>query len=357
VSRRALAAGVLACLVPLMGGAAASRAQTAGTARPAGPQPAGFLTRPPRLRPGDVIGLVAPSGATWEADDRAIVDEVVRALGFVPRHGPHTMDRFGYLAGRDEDRAADVMAMFADQEVKAILCVRGGWGAARMLPFLDFDVIRANPKAVLGYSDITGLHMALQSRAGLISFHGANAANAWGPQSVASFSQLLVEGAAPDYRVPPAREERLVQRRGRTVTITGGVARGRLIGGNLTVFSALAGTPYMPDTRGAILVLEDIGEAEYRIDRMLTQLRLAGLLSGITGFIFGQCTNCVDQGPGFGNFPLSQLLDQHIRPLGIPAFHGANFGHIQDQPFLPLGASAEMDASAGTFRLLGPAVA
>ncbi len=343
--RRALLAGLAACLVA----AAPVRAEQAA------PSP-GSLVRPPRLRRGDVIGLVAPSGATYEADDRAIVDEVVRALGFVPRHGRHSMDRYGYLAGQDRDRAADVNAMFADPEVKALLCVRGGWGVARMLPFVDFDLVRANPKAVMGYSDITGLHMALQARAGLISFHGANAANAWGPLSVASFNQLLVDGAAAEFRNVPAREERLVQRRARTVTLTPGVARGRLIGGNLTVFSALAGTPYMPDTRGAILVLEDINEAEYRIDRMLTQLRLAGLLDGIAGFVFGQCTSCTDSGPGYGNFLVSELLDQHIRPLGVPAFNGLMIGHIADQPFLPLGAEVELDAGAGTLRLLAPAV-
>ncbi len=314
------------------------------------------LTRPPRLRRGDTIGLVAPSGATYEADDRALVEEVVRALGFVPKHGAHTMDRYGYLAGQDRDRAADVNAMFADREVKALLCVRGGWGAARMLPFLDYEMIAANPKAVLGYSDITGLHMALQARAGMVSFHGANAANAWGPISVASFNEQLVDAGTPLFRNPVAREDRLVQRRGRTVVLGRGKARGRLIGGNLTVFSALAGTPYMPDTRGAILVLEDTNEAEYRIDRMLTQLALAGILPGLAGFVFGQCTDCRGEGGGYGNFTLSEILDQHIRPLGIPAFHGAMFGHIADQPFLPLGADVEIDADAGTMQVLAPAV-
>lgn len=343
--RRALLATLAASLLPI----SAARADKS-VASP------GSLVRPPRLRRGDVIGLVAPSGATYEADDRNLVDEVVRALGFEPRHGAHSMDRYGYLAGQDRDRAADVNTMFADPEVKAILCVRGGWGVARMLPFVNFDLARANPKAVMGFSDITGLHMALQARAGLISFHGSNAASGWGPISVASFNELLVEGAAAEFRNPPAREDRLVQRRARTVTITPGVARGRLIGGNLTVFSALAGTPYMPDTRGAILVLEDINEAEYRIDRMLTQLRLAGLLDGIAGFVFGQCTSCVDEGPGYGNFLVSELLDQHIRPLGVPAFNGLMIGHIADQPFLPLGAEVELDAAKGTLRLLAPAV-
>lgn len=314
------------------------------------------LTAPPRLKLGDTIGLVAPSGATYAADDKNLMDEVVRALGFIPKHGAHTMDRYGYLAGQDRDRAADVNAMFADPEVKALLCVRGGWGVARMLPFLNYDVIRANPKAVMGFSDITGLHMALQARAGMISFHGSNAASGWGQVSVASFKEILIDGATPTLRNPVAREDRLVQRRGRTVAINPGTAQGRLIGGNLTVFSTLVGTPFMPQTRGAILVFEETNEAEYRIDRMLTQLRLAGLLDGIAGFVFGQCTNCTSDGGGYGNFQLTELFDHHIRPLGVPAFHGAMFGHIADQYFLPLGAMVEMDAGAGAIRLLAPAV-
>jgi muramoyltetrapeptide carboxypeptidase len=314
------------------------------------------LKRAPRLKRGDVIGLIAPSGATYEADDRALIDETVRALGFVPKHGAHTMDRYGYLAGKDEDRAADVNAMFADREVKALLAVRGGWGAARMLRFLDYGVIGANPKPLMGFSDVTGLHLALQARAGIVSFHGTNAASAWAPASVQSFNSLLVEAELPTWRNPIATEERLVQRRWRTVAITKGKAKGRLTGGNLTVLSALVGTPYMPDMRGAILLLEDTNEAEYRIDRMLTQLALAGILGQISGFVFGQCTDCTAPASGYGNFAVSEILQQHIGPLGIPAYQGAYFGHINNQPFIPMGAYAEMDAEAGTFRLLESAV-
>jgi muramoyltetrapeptide carboxypeptidase len=352
-NRRAIVAGLSALTASTLFPASTSFGQSA---RPAIASPSGSLKRSKRLKPGDVIGLIAPSGATYEADDRALVDETVRALGFVPRHGTHSMDRYGYLAGHDEDRAADVNALFADSEVKALLAVRGGWGAARMLRFLDYDAIAANPKPVLGYSDITGLHLALQARAGLISFHGTNASSGWGPASVQSFNGLLVNGETPTWRNPIATEDRLVQRRWRTVTIKSGIVRGRLIGGNLTVLGALVGTPYMPDMRGAILMLEDTNEAEYRIDRMLTQLALAGILGKISGFVFGQCTECTAPASGYGNFALSEILQQHIAPLGISAFHGAYFGHIANQPFIPMGAQAELDADKGTFRLLEPAV-
>jgi muramoyltetrapeptide carboxypeptidase len=357
-SRRAVIASLCALAGASPLAAAGQSVPSKNASNPLGPnQPQrGSLTRSKRLKRGDIIGLIAPSGATYEADDRALIDETVRALGFIPRHGTHNMDRYGYLAGRDEDRAADINAMFADREVKALLSVRGGWGAARMLRYLDYDAIATNPKPVMGFSDVTGLHLALQARAKIISFHGTNASSGWGQTSVASFNGLLVNAETPTWRNPVATEDRLVQRRWRTVTITSGKARGRLIGGNLTVLSTLVGTPYMPDMNGAILVLEDTNEAEYRIDRMLTQLALAGILGKISGFIFGQCTDCSAPASGYGNFSLSEILQQHIAPLGIPAFQGAYFGHIANQPFIPMGAEAELDADTGTFRILEPAV-
>jgi muramoyltetrapeptide carboxypeptidase len=346
--RRALLGGLVG--VPLVLGLPA--AAPAQTARPRSMP----MLRPPRLQTGDIMGLVAPSGASFDPDEEAYGDENVRALGFVPRRGRHTMDQFGYLAGRDEDRAADINAMFADPMVKAILCTRGGWGAARLLRHLDYGLIRANPKPVIGLSDVTGLHLALQARAGLVSFHGPTAAGAWGPIAVASLKEVLMQAGTPTWSAPRSEEARLVPRRWRTVAITPGVAQGRLIGGNLTVLSALVGTPFMPDLKGAILMLEDINEAEYRIDRMITHLSLAGLLDGIAGFVFGQCTDCTDSGGGYGGFTLSTILQQHIKPLGVPAFYGAAFGHIADQPLLPLGCDVELDANARTLRLLAPAV-
>lgn len=353
IKRRAFLGGLLCAP-----SATAAWSQSASLARP-DPLPTvatTSLVRPPRLKRGDTVGLVSPSGASFEADDRAYGEETVRALGFVPKHGRHTMDRFGYLAGRDEDRAADINAMFADPSVKAIMCTRGGWGVARLLPYLNFTMIAANPKPLVGLSDITGLHLALQARAGMVSFHGPTVMGGWGPTAVASFKEVLLDAGTPTWRVPVAQEPRLVQRRGRTQLINAGKARGRMIGGNLTVMSALVGTPFLPDLRGAILILEDINEAEYRIDRMLTQLALAGHLRGLAGFVFGQCTDCKDTGGGYGGFLLSEILEQHIRPLGIPAFNGAWFGHIGDQPLLPLGAQVELDADARTLRLLAPAV-
>ena len=311
----------------------------------------------PRLKPGDTVGLIEPASASDGALDIQLVEEVVAALGLKSKRGANLLKRDGYLAGTDRERAADVNAMFADPEVRLILAVRGGWGCARILPYLDWKVIRANPKLLMGYSDITALHLAIQARAGFITLHGPNGGSAWGKASVESFKDIAFEGAMPTFANPMASVDRLVQRRWRTETITGGKARGRLLGGNLTVLTALTGTSYMPDFKGAILFIEDIDEAEYRIDRMLTQLGQAGILKGLKGAVFGQCNNCVTAGPaGPGGFTLGQILKHHLGGLGIPAYQGAFFGHMADQFTIPVGAEAEIDADAGALRLLEAAV-
>ncbi len=311
------------------------------------------------MRPGDTIGLIEPASASDDPFDLVLVEEAIRAMGLVPKRAPNLLKRYGYLAGQDKERASDINAMFADKDVKAIFAVRGGWGAARTLPFVDWDVVRANPKFLIGYSDITALHMAIAAKGGAVTLHGPNASSAWGRASVESFKDIAFDAGTPLFENPKATEDRLVQRRWRTIKIRGGKAQGQLLGGNLTVLTALAGTPYLPDFSGAILFLEDIDEAEYRIDRMLTQLGQAGVLKGLAGVVFGQCTNCRDpdgSGPG-GGFTLNSILRQHFEPLGIPAFEGAWFGHISDQFTIPQGVMAEIDADAGTLRMLEPAVA
>ena len=315
------------------------------------------LRKPPRLRRGDTVGLVEPAGFTDDAFDLALVKESIVAMGLVPKAAPHLAARWGYLAGKNEERAADLNAMFADDTVRAIFAVRGGWGSARILPHLDWKTIRANPKLLIGFSDITALHMAIAARAGFTTIHGPNAASSWGALSWDSFRAVAFDGQTPTYASPGGTEDRLAQRAGRVRTFRAGKASGPLLGGNLTVLTALMGTPYLPDFSGAILFIEDVDEAEYRIDRMLTQLALSGILGKAAGVVFGQCTDCRARGPSYGGFTLSQVLEQHLAPLGVPAFQGALFGHIPNQFSLPVGGRAEIDAEAGTIRLLEPAVA
>jgi muramoyltetrapeptide carboxypeptidase len=281
----------------------------------------------------------------------------VKALGFKVKTGAHALDRHGYLAGQDADRASDINDFFADKEIQGICAVRGGWGAARTLPYLNFEAIAKNPKVLFGFSDITALHMAIPAKTGLVTFHAPVGVSGWTDISVNWFKRVLIDGEAVPYVNEPDFKGRLAAVSYRTQTITPGKAEGRLVGGNLTVLAHLIGTPYLPDFAGKILFLEDVDEGIYRIDRMLTHLKLAGLLSKIKGFIWGQCSGCEpSSGVGYGSLTIEEVLDDHIKPLGVPTYRGAMFGHVERQFTIPEGILAEMDADAGTFRLLESAV-
>ena len=305
------------------------------------------------LARGDTIGLVSPSSATDDSFTLQLAREAMQALGFKVKPGPHLGSRFGHLAGTDAERAGDLNAMFADPGVKAIVCTRGGSGAARLLPLLDYDSIRRNPKVLLGYSDITALHSAIHAKTGLVSFHGQIGSGSWNRFNADQFRRVLLDRELVEYRNKTDIGDDLVQRQNRTITIRGGKARGELVGGNLTVLTALAGSPYLPDFTGRILFLEDVGEAPYRVDRMFSTLKLMGALDRIAGFVFGECTDC-KPGDGYGSLTLEQILDHYILPLGIPAYRGAMIGHIREQFIVPVGGRVELDADAGTFRLLEP---
>lgn len=321
--------------------------------------PGGFTAplRPRRLRAGDTVGLVCPAGFVGDRFGIEEVSDTVRAMGLVPKPARHLLAREGYLAGTDEQRAADLHEMFADETVRGIFAVRGGWGCQRILPHLDFDLIRANPKLLLGSSDITALLLAIRGRTGLVGIHGPNAGHSWPQQVWRDFRALAFEGAAPTHSVPAWQGPGLAPRGDRVRTFRGGKATGQLMGGNLSVLAAMVGTPYMPDLSGAILFLEETNEAEYRIDRMLTQLGQAGILKSVAGVIFGQCTNCRNPGAPYANYTVFEVLDHHFRPLGVPAFHGLRFGHIADTICLPVGVAARIYADAGTLQILEPAVA
>lgn len=330
-----------------MGGLAAL-----GAVPMAGMADARAVKKPPFLNPGDTVAVVAPASTVGSDDGLDRADYWLRWMGLVPKFGPHAGDRYGYLAGTDADRAADLNAAYRDPEVKAVFAVRGGWGAARILPLLDWDAIRANPKLLIGYSDVTALHLAFAARAGYATIHGGNATSGWFKQGWESLWQLAFAGGRPT--LAGAQTEAETNRPGRT--ITGGKARGRLLGGNMTILSTLMGTPWVPDLKGAVLFLEDVNEAEYRVDRMFQQLRLAGVLGEVAGVVFGQCTRCASTEPDYAGFTVDQVVDEYLAPLGIPAFTGANIGHVSNQLSLPSGAEVELDADVRTIRLLRPIV-
>ena len=313
---------------------------------------------PARLKPGDTVGLVAPANATFNSVELDIARESLEALGLTVRVGEHLRDRHGYLAGRDRDRAADINAFFRDDNVSAVLPIRGGWGSARLLPYLDFDMIQRNPKLVVGYSDVTALLLALNARGRMVTFHGPNGMGRWDAYSLEYFKRVLFGGETVTFANTPRNSDNnvLTPTQNRIRTITPGTATGTLLGGNLTVLTAIIGSSYLPAFDGAILFLEDVGEEIYRVDRMLTTLKLAGVLGRIRGFVFGTCSECGPGDGGFGALTFEELWADHIAPLKIPAWAGAMIGHGMPQWTLPVGARVEIDATAGSIRMLGAAV-
>ena len=301
---------------------------------------------PPRLRSGDTVALVEPASPL---DTPSRIDDIattIRGMGLVPRLASNVGAVEGYLAGTDQQRASAINAMYADPAIRALFAVRGGWGSARILPLLDWDLIRANPKLLIGFSDITALHLAFAQRAGYPTLHAPNAGGRWTIDSWNSLWWIAFAGAGPvlDLRRSMGRPSPAFQ------VLRPGTVEGRLLGGNLSVLSALVGTPWMPDMAGAVLFLEDVGEAPYRIDRMMSQLALSGILKRVAGVIFGQCTHC--SSGGGDSVTAADVLRHHLGGLGVPACIGANIGHVANQLSLPSGARVRLDAGEGSLAVL-----
>ena len=306
------------------------------------------LVRPPRLRRGATVGLVAPAGvlrSRSQLDDSA---EALQSIGFRTVVGDRVLARYGFLAGTDAERARDFMRMVRDPDVDAIVAVRGGWGCARILPYLDFDAIAAHPKPIVGYSDVTALLLAIYARTGLVTFHGPVGVSTWEGLTSQSFLDTLVEGR------PPSLGPETRSARDATETVRPGVAEGPVAGGNLSVIAALAGTGYLPDFDGHVVFFEEVAEDAYRLDRLLVQLELAGALDAPAAVVFGQCTRCSSGGSAW---TARRTIREHLLRTPAPTYLGAPIGHASPVYTLPIGLPARVDADAGTLRYLSPAVA
>ena len=310
------------------------------------------MIRGKKLKFGDTSGFVAPSGAvrTAGAIERAVAE--TERMGFKVTLGESAGQRYGYLSGSDEVRARDINAMFADPEVDAIVCTRGGYGTMRMLDLLDYDVIRANPKVFVGFSDITALHIAFFEKCGLVTFHGPMATR-WMHEFQDGFTKPAFMNAAmkaqplgvlvnaPDYH----------ERK----TVNSGCAEGLLVGGNLSLIAGTIGTPYEINTKDRILFIEEIGERTYCVDRMLTQLRLAGKFEDCAGVVFGDFNDCPVEYPEFG-LTLEEVIRDVVSSCGKPIFTGLQAGHVSPKLTLPLGTRCRMDADRCTLEVLEAAV-
>ena len=286
---------------------------------------------PPLLAPGARVALLAPAGPLRGEDDLARALDNVRSFGWEPLAGKHVLARTGYFAGTDAERFDDLQRALDDDDIDAIWFARGGYGAMRLLEHIDFDALRRRPRVIIGYSDITALHAAIGVRAELVTYHGPTARARLSAFSRDSLTRAVVAGADPCGAAPGAR----VLRPGR--------ARGTLRGGNLALLAALAGTPYAPSLDGALLVLEDVNEAVYRIDRMLQQLRMSGMLRGVRAIVAGHFTDCPPESDD-GARSLDDVLMETADRLGIPCVARVPVGHIEDQWTIPLGRTAELVA-------------
>jgi muramoyltetrapeptide carboxypeptidase len=334
----------------------ATGAASALAAGSAAAQPRLPAVRPRRLQPGDTVALINPSGAIYERAPYDIATESLQALGFKVREAPNLRARYGHFAGTDAQRASDVNAMFADPSVHGILAMTGGSGGGRILPLIDYGLVRRNPKFLGGFSDLTALINAVQAKTGLVTFHAPMGASEWNEFSVRHFRGTVMDAEPMLLANPRDRDDALVSKANRITTIRGGKARGPLVGGNLAVLSAIAGSPYWPRFDGAILFLEEINEYIYRCDRMLSTLKLAGALDRLAGVCIGAFTKCEPGDGNYGTLTLDEVFDDYFKGLNVPVYSGASFGHIRRKFTLPVGLEAEIDADAGTLRLLQPAV-
>ncbi len=315
------------------------------------------LLKPERLCLGDTIGIIAPASAPPDPKAVDLAAVALEKFGFRPKLGKNVRARLGFLAGTDRERAADVMQMFTDKKVKAIICLRGGYGASRILDRLDYAVIRRNPKIFAGYSDITALHFALAKKANLISIHapmlnGELQAKDLPEFTRKSFFKTVMEAKAAGGICNGYQEK--------TATILcGGVAEGRLIGGNLSLICSAIGTPFIPSLKGTILFFEDISEKPYRLDRMLTQLLNGGILKQVAGVAVGVNRKCDDHSANkTGEYRQSaaDVVKERLSSLRVPVVTGLPFGHVDLNATLPVGVKARLDGNEGDLIITEAAV-
>lgn len=302
------------------------------------------------LQKGDCIGVLAPSaclnGFTESAEFKSAVD-FLKSRGYRVKLAPScdSIDR-GYFAGTAEQRAADINNFFADDEVKAILCTRGGYGTALVLDKLDYEMISRHPKPLIGYSDIIALHNVLVEKAGIISVHAPMLFNFMKNQKMPSYTKAqFFTGIASSEPIG----EILLPNKTTLKTLIEGETEGIIVGGNLAVLTSLVGTPYELDGTGALLLIEDVGERPYRIDRMLNQLYQSGLLNRVNGILFGDFTDCKNGKPGklsYGNLELEEVLEHYAKLAGKPTIIGVPAGHEKNNMFLPFGVHATLKATA-----------
>ena len=302
------------------------------------------IIKPKKLKKGDLIGIISPASTPA---DLSRVEKSVRyfeKLGYRTIVGEHVGKQRGYLAGTDEERLSDLHAMFKDKRVKAIVCLRGGYGSGRLLDKINYRLIRHNPKIFVGYSDITALQMAFLAKSGLVTFAGPMAAVDFYKDEVDDFTEetfwrMITSSKKIGKIFNPLKEP--------FYSLVKGRGEGRLIGGNLAVFVASLGTPYLPKFKDTVLLIEDIGEAPYRIDRMLNQIKLAGAFKEANGVILGRFVDCYEQDKSSPTLTLNEVIDDYLANLKIPVIYNVKHGHISENLTMPLGIKVKVNTYRG----------
>ena len=298
------------------------------------------VVKPKKLAKGDLIGIISPASSP---DDFLRIEtgtKYFEKLGYKVILGKHIEKHHGYLAGTDLQRVEDIHEMFKNKEVKAIICARGGYGTPRLLDKIDYRLIRNNPKILVGFSDITALQMAIFKKTGLVTFSGPMVAVDFyedvNPYTEENFWSVLTSNKKVG-RIKLPEDEKLFE-------ITRGATKARVIGGNLSLLSSVMGTEYAPDMKDKILILEEIGEAPYRIDRMLNQLKLNGVFKKIKGILLGAFIDCVENDPEKRTLTLGEVIEDYLGHLKVPVIYNFPYGHIKSMVTVPLGVQMNLNA-------------
>jgi len=317
-------------------------------------QKSGSLLKAQALKPNDLIGVIAPSTAVSDPDDIRKAKETLDYFGLRMKLGNHILKGNGYKSRTIDERLSDLHNMFSDPEVKGVFCIRGGYGSPQLLDKIDYELIAKNPKVFLGYSDITAMHLAIHKYSGLVTFHGPVLLSTFSNYTIEYFKKALFQ-TEPVGITSNAKDKNVFREVFPIRTIFSGKAKGKLIGGNLSLICSTLGTKYEIDTKDKIFFIEDVGEEPYRIDRMLTQLRLSGKLADASGIVIGYCKGCDYEGlqtSRIWDYSLGEVLDNIIAPVEKPAIYGLTIGHTTNQLTLPMGVEAELDADSQTLNII-----
>jgi muramoyltetrapeptide carboxypeptidase len=301
------------------------------------------LIKPERLIKGDVIGVISPASSPLDPVNLDSGVNYIEKLGYRVEVGKNVGKVNGYLAGSDEERADDLNSMFKNKNVKAIICLRGGYGAFRILDRINYKLIRNNPKIFVGFSEITALQNAILHKAGLITFAGPMVASDFANDVSSYTEELFWRLLTSNKKLGRIRYPDQSKLSG----ITKGSATGRILGGNLAVFNALIGSPYFPLLKDRILLLEDVAELPYKIDRMFNQLRMIKVFTKVKGIVLGRFVDCYEHDPMKKTLTLGEVMEDYLNDLNIPVVYTFPHGHIKDKVTVPIGINIKMNATKG----------